>query len=320
MNDYKASVIIPTKNAGKQFERVLVAVLAQKTSWAYEVLVVDSGSTDNTVSYCKEKGVRVHEIPSHEFGHGKTRNLGISLTTGEFAIMITHDALPYDEYWLAELVGAMDADDDIAGAFGRHYAYEESGLLVRRDLIAHFDGFKNGRSVVFNDDPQRYDSDQGYRQFLHFFSDNNACLRRSVWEEIQYPEVDFAEDQLWAQMIIEKGYKKAYVDKGAVYHSHSYSITETFRRSFDESRALKRLFGYRLCQSMTYLFVQTYRCTFNDWRYLFREKSVVNNRFLMMKIPFMCLAKQVGYYLGYTGMAERRMGDMISLDRSLKRQ
>ena len=188
MSSYKASVIIPTKNADRQFERVLDAVVSQKTSWLYEVLVIDSGSTDNTLNYCSEKGVRVHEIPSQEFGHGKTRNLGISLTTGEFAVMITHDALPFNEFWLAELVGAIEADENIAGAFGRHYAYEESGLLVRRDLIAHFDVFKNGQSVVWNDDPKRYENELEYRQFLHFFSDNNACLRRSVWEKIPYPK------------------------------------------------------------------------------------------------------------------------------------
>lgn len=320
MSSYKVSVIIPTKNAGKQFERVLDAVVSQETSWPYEVLVVDSGSTDNTLNYCSERDVRVHEIPSQEFGHGKTRNLGISLTTGEFAVMITHDALPCNKFWLAELVGAMEGDEDIAGAFGRHYAYEESGLLVRRDLIAHFDGFKNGQSVVWNEDPERYENELGYRQFLHFFSDNNACLRRSVWEDIQYPEVDFAEDQLWAKMIIEKGYKKAYVDKAAVFHSHSYSIADTFRRSFDESRALKRLFGYKLCQSLMSLFLQSYKCALNDWRYLFQEKAVMKSRFLMIRIPLLCLARQAGYYLGYTNMAERKMGDFISLDSSLKRQ
>ena len=320
MSSFRASVVIPTKNAGKQFEQVLNAVISQKTSWPYEILVIDSGSSDNTINYCIEKKIKVHQIPSHEFGHGKTRNLGGSLTSGEFIIMITHDALPVGDQWLAELVGAMGDDNSIAGAFGRHYAYEESGILMRRDLLSHFDGFKNAKNIVWNDDPERYSDDQGYRQFLHFFSDNNACLRRSVWEEIPYPEVDFAEDQLWAKLVIEKGYKKAYADKAAVFHSHTYNVRETFRRSFDESRALKRLFGYRLCTSLSQLFFQTSRCTLNDWRYLFQEKVVLKSYLLMIRVPFLCLAKQSGYYLGQNRIAESQVGDLLSLDGSLKRQ
>jgi rhamnosyltransferase len=320
MNKYKASIVIPTKNAGKQFERVLNAVLAQKAPWPFEVLVVDSGSSDNTVEYCKKKGVRVHEIPSVDFGHGKTRNLGISLTSGEFAVMITHDALPFNDSWLNELVDVAESSEDIAGVFGRHYAYEESGLLVRRDLLAHFDGFKNMESIMWNEDPERYNIDIGYRQLLHFFSDNNACLRRSVWKMIPYPEVDFAEDQLWAKLIIESGYKKAYADKAAVFHSHSYSIVQTFRRSFDESRALKRLFGYSLCESLGNGVKQVVNCTLNDLRYLLKEGGAIKNIRLILKVPFLLLAKQVGYYLGDSGIAERRVGDFISLDSSLKKQ
>ena len=63
--------------------------------------------------------------------------------------------------------------------------------------------------MVWLDDKARYDRDEPYRQRLHFFSDNNALVRRSVWEQIPYPDVDFAEDQIWAQQIIEAGWKRA---------------------------------------------------------------------------------------------------------------
>jgi rhamnosyltransferase len=320
MSQFKASVVIPTKNAGLLFERVLDSVLSQETPWPFEVLVVDSGSSDGTVEHCLNNGVRLHQIPSAEFGHGKTRNLGVSLTSGEFVVMITHDALPCDANWLHELVKAIEVDEDIAGVFGRHYAYEESGILMQRDLLGHFDGFKIGSPIVSNEDSQRYESDQGYRQFLHFFSDNNACLRRSVWEEIPYPEVDFAEDQLWAKTIIERGYKKAYADKAAVFHSHSYGVIQTFRRSYDESRALKALFGYELCSSLKNMFRHAYHITKADWKYVFDQHKVRATWPLILKIPLLSFAKQAGYYLGYRDSGQGRIHAMVSLDKSLNRQ
>jgi len=67
-----------------------------------------------------------------------------------------------------------------------------------------------------------------------------------VWEHYPYPEVDFSEDQAWARVIIEAGFKKAYSSDAAVYHSHNYGLWERFQRSFDESMALDDLFHYDL--------------------------------------------------------------------------
>jgi len=318
----KASVVIPTKNAGAQFRSVLEAVLEQKTPWEYEVLVVDSGSSDGTVEYVQSvHGVRLHQIPARDFGHGKTRNLGISLTSGEFAVMITHDALPASNRWLVELVNAVEQSEDVAGAFGRHLAYEHDGPFLERDLRLHFDGFLQWPSVVRMEDEGRYKTDVGYRQVLHFLSDNNACLRRSVWEKIPYPEVDFAEDQLWAKQIIEAGYAKAYADKAVVYHSHTFGFIELCRRSFDEARALQRLFGYELCPTISQMLVQSMRTTANDFMYLKNEKILWNKKIWLFRAPFRNTAKQVGYYLGQRAdQLPSKLVRVISRDMALQRR
>ena len=317
----KASVVIPTKNAGKQFYRVLEAVMNQKTPWEYEVLVIDSGSSDGTIEYVESvEGVRLHQIPANEFGHGKTRNLGISLTSGEFAVMITHDALPVNNKWLYELVSAVEQDESIAGAFGRHVAYAHDGPFLQRDLEMHFEGFLSS-PIVSLENQERYDKDIGYRQMLHFFSDNNACLRRTVWEKMPYPEVDFAEDQLWAKQIIEAGYAKAYAHKAVVVHSHTFDFIELCRRSFDEARALKRLFDYELCPTIIQMLGQSVKTTFNDVSYLKAEKKLWQNWIWAVRAPFRNTAKQIGYYLGQryerlpVGLVR-----FISRDMSLKRK
>src|SRR5690242_9063488 len=100
----KATVIIPTKNGGDLFRSVLQRVLEQQTPWPFEVLVVDSGSSDGTVEFVRtQPTVRLHTIEPQQFGHGRTRNLAISLARGEFAALITQDALPAHDQWLFEL-------------------------------------------------------------------------------------------------------------------------------------------------------------------------------------------------------------------------
>lgn len=250
MTEFRASVLIPVKNGGPLLGQVLDTILAQETPWPFEVIVVDSGSRDGSVDLVRQRGVRCEQIPASEFGHGRTRNYLASLSKGEFLVFVTQDARPASPHWLRDLVQACDSDDSVAGAFGPHRAHPEARHVTHYELNQHFAGFGDKQSVVRMEDPARFAADPGYRQFLHFFSSNNACLRRSVWERIPLPEVAFAEDQTWALRIIEAGYGKAFAPGATVYHSHDFGIWETLQRNFDESRSFNLYFGYRLQGSL----------------------------------------------------------------------
>jgi rhamnosyltransferase len=243
----KASVVIPTKEPGRIFQQVLDRTLAQKAPWPFEIIVIDSGSRDGTVDYARSRQATVITISPESYGHGRTRNLAISRARGEFVALLTHDAMPADDRWLANLVAAVEQHPSIAGAFGRHIAYEHASPFTKRDLDNHFAGFLTHPLVVNRDtDQERFARDVGWCQFLHFYSDCNSCLRRSVWQRLPYPDVEFAEDQIWAQRVIESGWSKAYAPDAIVYHSHDFTVVDSLRRAFDESAAFRRLFGYRL--------------------------------------------------------------------------
>jgi rhamnosyltransferase len=316
----KASIVIPMKNPGPVFREVLAAVCRQHTSFAYDVLVVDSGSTDGSVEFVQTFGdprVRLIQIKPAEFGHGKTRNLAVANTTGEYAVVITHDALPVDEYWLQAMVQTAEADPRIAGVFGRHIAYPSASPYTKRDLEAHFANFA-AEPVVELTDRARYDQDESYRQRLHFFSDNNALLRRSVWQMHPYPDVDFAEDQIWAKHIVEAGWKKAYCADGAVYHSHDYALIEKLQRSFDESYALYRLFGYVLSRSITHMLKSWVAHTMNDLRYARRIGMHRTHLSLVLKTPLDNLARALGHYLGSRAdKLPQKLRHWLSRDRRL---
>ncbi len=232
------TIVIPTKNAGKILDDCLKNVFNQKTQYEYEVICVDSGSSDNTLDIIKKYPAKLYQIPASEFGHGKTRNYGASKGTGEYIVFITQDAVPASDEWLENFINAMKLDKDIVGGFGIHYPYPDCNIIDKRDLKLHFEGFGLDNTIFHLDDRERYEKDEVYRRYLSFFSDNNSCLKREIWEKYPYEDVEFAEDQKWARKMIELGYKKVYCPYAPVYHSHNYDVHSYLGRYFDESKGL----------------------------------------------------------------------------------
>jgi rhamnosyltransferase len=150
-------------------------------------------------------------------------------------------------------------------------------------------------------DSARYAQDTGYRQYLHFFSDNNALVRRSVWEIHPYPDVNFAEDQIWAKHIIEAGFKKAYAHDGSVFHSHDYKLFERLQRSFDESYAFHQLFAYTLCPNLTAALRSAVGITWRNLAYARQQGLWRTQPGAVLRAPFENLMKTLGHYLGSHG-------------------
>jgi rhamnosyltransferase len=291
--------------------------LEQVTEWPFEVIIVDSGSTDGTIQFIREhRNVTLIEIAPADFGHGRTRNLAIANAQGVFCALLTHDAIPVDRNWLANLVAAVEQDDRIAGAFGPHLAYPEHSIFTKRDLERHFQGFDQLPSVLDREiDPPRYTNDQGWRQVLHYYSDNNSCLRRSVWQKIPYPDVDFAEDQIWAARIIEAGWKKAYARSAVVFHSHEYLIFERLQRAFDEALAFRQLFGYRLGGRLGWAIGSAVALSFSDWRWG-RSQNVPVGQIMRRILEDFALV--TGHSLGaYGEWLPERVKTLLSRDKKL---
>jgi rhamnosyltransferase len=224
-------VVIPTKNAARSIDRVLSAVFRQDYPPGFEVLVVDSGSDDETLDIAARYPARTLAIQPSEFNHGGTRNLGAESTRGEYIVFLTHDAEPAGDRWLANLVAPFAGDREIAGCFGRHTANTTSDPIDARNLERHFANFGD-QTRVFRLEPGK---DYGDSQWMYdFFSDNNSALRRTVWREHPFPITNMAEDQQWARLVMKVGYAKAYVPDAVVMHSHSYPAREWLRRWYDE--------------------------------------------------------------------------------------
>jgi len=262
-----ASVCIPTYNGGSDLLRLLDLVRGQRAPWPFEIVVVDSSSSDGTAAHMRDmRDVIFHSIPKRAFGHGKTRNLCAQMARGEAIAFLTQDAMPANDTWLFHLVSVLMHFPRGAGAFGRHIAAPSADRFTVRDLETHFAGFLNHPIALSRATrPDLWESgDVAWRRTLHFFSDNNSCLRRSVWEQIPYPDIEYGEDQVWADRIIAAGWQKIYVPTAVVRHSHDYTPAETRARAATEAKFFREQFGYAMLDAALPLSEQVARANRHD--------------------------------------------------------
>lgn len=242
-------VVIPTFNGRGELEAVIGALRIQDLRDNMQIHVVDSSSTDGTTDWLRaQPDIALTVIDRAEFQHGRTRNQAAAEGTAPVIAFLTQDATPTGPGWATDIVKMMRHHPDAAGLFGRHLPYPHHPLKVRQDINAHFRGMLSHPLALSRDtDRVRWQSgDLAWRQFLHFYSDNNSALRRSIWQDIPYPEVDYGEDQLWAKQIIEAGLTKLYAPTATVYHSHDFTPEEAYARSRTEGRFFYTYFGYEL--------------------------------------------------------------------------
>ena len=242
-------VVIPTFNGLGELEPVIEAVRAQRGQGALQIHCIDSSSTDGTTEWLRQQpDIALTVIAQKDFQHGRTRNQAAAEGKAPLIGFLTQDALPATPFWARDIRRMMDHYPQAAGLFGRHLPYPHHPEFVRHEIERHFANMlKHPLALSKDTDPDLWAAgDPGWRQVLHFYSDNNSAMRRSVWNDIPYPELDYGEDQVWARDIIEAGYTKLYAPTAAVFHSHDYTPDETYARSKTESAFFFKHFGYRL--------------------------------------------------------------------------
>jgi rhamnosyltransferase len=249
----EASVLIPTYNAGSGFEEVLEAIAGQETSFAYELLLVDSGSTDGTLDLARRHSARVSSIPKSEFSHGGARNRGISDACGEYVAMTVQDAIPADEKWLQKLVENLQEDEAVAGVYSRQIPRPDCNPFSRFALERHFTNSPE-RRVQAIESPERYEALTPMQRLETItFDDVSSCVRRSVWREHPFRPVSFGEDLDWSERVLKAGYKIVYEPASAVVHSHNRSAFYEMKRAYVAHKLLSRMVGLRLLPTFGHL-------------------------------------------------------------------
>jgi glycosyltransferase involved in cell wall biosynthesis len=102
-NTIRFSVIIPLYNKEATLLRTLQSVAAQKTA-AFEVLVVDNGSTDTGPALATAFGDPVRLLQISDRGVSQARNAGINAAQGDFMVFL--DA---DDSWEPDFLTTLQA-------------------------------------------------------------------------------------------------------------------------------------------------------------------------------------------------------------------
>lgn len=238
---FAVTVAILTFNGDRYLQRILQAVAEQEFEGRVEVLVIDSGSTDGTLAIlAAHPEVRLHQIPNSEFGHGRTRNLAARLANGEIVVYLTHDAVPADTHWLAELVAPFEKFPGVEGVVGRQIARPDCVPVLKYEIQRVFSTQGPEFATTISYRTEAFDRVPHYWLPAAFYSDvNSAAHREFLLDKVAYRDVDYAEDQLFGRDLLEGGYLKAYAARGAVEHSNDLTFREYGKRIFDEVVGLR---------------------------------------------------------------------------------
>lgn len=123
----KISVLIPTYNSARYIRSTLESVLAQ-TRPADEILVIDDGSTDETVSILRSYGDRVSWSIQPNGGVARTRNNLVAKAQGDLLAFLDHDDLWHPQY-LATQAESFRRHPEAAAVFTKHITFSDEAIL-----------------------------------------------------------------------------------------------------------------------------------------------------------------------------------------------
>ncbi len=210
------SVVVPVRNSAATLGACLAALTRQTADpAAYEIIVVNDGSTDNTGEIARRMGLRCVDIaPS---GPAVARNQGAAQAQGELVLFTDGDCEPAPD-WIVQMCAPF-ADPEVAGARGVY-------LTRQTALVARF---------VQQEYQDKYDR-TARRATIDFIDTYSAGYRRAVFLENGGFEGAFSapsvEDQELSFRLAEKGYRLVFAPQAAVYHQHDSSLGEYIRRKF----------------------------------------------------------------------------------------
>ena len=218
------SVIIRTLNEGKYLPELLQAINCQETdSFDVEIVVIDSGSEDNTLKIAQEHKAKVTHIRKSEFSFGRSLNVGCEFSSGDFLVFISGHCVPTSNKWLYNLVKPI-SDGLCDYTYGRQLA-RDTTKFSEHQLFEKY--FPNNSSI-----PQK-----------GFFCNNaNSAISRPIWSNYLFDEeLTGCEDMELAKRLLNKGGEIGYVAEAAVYHIHNESWAGVQRRYEREAIALQKI-------------------------------------------------------------------------------
>jgi rhamnosyltransferase len=279
------SVVVLAKNARQTIEPSMRAILATRSERRFEVIVIDSGSSDGTREYvqrlaAQDQRVRLVDIPSESFHHSRTRNLGATLASGRYLVFLNGDAVAIGPTWLDDLVEPV-ANGLVTAAYARQAPRTSADVLSICRM-----SFNYGPAPLIKDMASHLSARQRYLFSTVACAIDLDRVERPLFDD-RYP---VAEDVVLAKRIIDDGGSIAYLPGVVVDHHHRYGYLEILRRYFD----------YAVTYERSGIFANDRGIGGDGRRYLASSARILRNRPFIDTLRFAAffLASGIGVLLG----------------------
>lgn len=220
MNAPEVSIVMRSFNEAWALRDTL-AMLRKQIGPSWELIIIDSGSTDGSVEMiCEFNPARFVQIASRDYVPGRVMNHGMRLARTNTVLFLNADATPANENWLAPLARALEKPN-VAAVFGRQ--------IPRPDC----------RAVFACDYERCFGENRQSAKWDHFFSMVSSGLRKDIWSRRGFLEnLQYAEDDEYTRWAKSNGYEVVYCPDSAAIHSHNYTAQQAYKRAFGDAKAL----------------------------------------------------------------------------------
>lgn len=222
------SVAILTRNGGEVFASVLEALEHQEISVPYEIVLLDSQSSDGTVRRARRAGAHIHQIHPEDFSFGESRDELFGYCEGDIIATLSQDARPLTTSWLDALTapirsGSADISQGVERLTDKPFFWERVGKFYSTsEWIPFFEEYGYpGLSTV------------------------NLAASRQAWKKTGFGPIPMCSDKLFQKRAAQAGLKTTLCDKAVVQHGHEYSTASLVKRCANEGLALRHL-GFRV--------------------------------------------------------------------------
>lgn len=159
------SIIIPTYNEQDNIAKLIFYLKASDNKLVVQIIVVDGGSTDNTVSFAAKVGATAVVCP-HK-GRSSQMNYGAALATGDVLYFVHADTFPPKNY-ITDIVKALKEGYQLGRYRTKFISHKpilkinewftrfdfficmggDQTLFIRKELFQHLNGFNNEMKLM----------------------------------------------------------------------------------------------------------------------------------------------------------------------------